>query len=298
MNVKCSLMTLAGFGAFVLAFATNTQMASAEDRIPGFQYVEEKGETIFEQKRVISYDPSGTLVSKAIHFKNGAVKREVFRKDGTLEFSHEVYKNGQEKEHIEYDTTGKTVTNRKTYLPDGSLWWEATRKADGHTLRKDYNRDGTLRSQRELLDDNGFTETWFRKDGSKWHGSERKPGETGRGTRLYYSADGKTLRRTSDGSIMNVSVVDDKGVELYSQVWICGIAKFQLMSVKEPVTGGGWRVIHLLSGKVKSVEYYKADGTLDRTEALGSVTDPVDATRLQEFNDKDDPTIPRIAILR
>ncbi len=290
--------TLAGLFAGIMLVSVATSTARAEDRVPNLQYVEEKGHSIFEQKRVTVTDKNGKLVAKVVHFTDGRVSREEYRPDGTLNFTHEVYGNGKVREHIEYDATGKTVSKRQTYRLDGSLDWEASRNAAGNTLRKDYYPDGKLRKERELFDKNGFADYTYRKDGTKWYGSERKPGETGRGASLYYAADGKSLKRLFSASTMTVTVSDKTGTELYTQTWTSGVARYQLVSIKEPTTGGGWRVVNINKGQISSVDYYKSDGKLDRTEQPGSLSTPVDASRLQELNQSDDPTIPTLHILR
>ena len=297
------LSTLTGkVGASLLAavviLGVSATSLQAEDRVPGFKYTEEKGEGILELKRVTTHNKDGKLIAKAIHYRDGRVARKTFREDGTLAFEHENYGNGQTREHIEYDATGKTVTKRQTYRFDGSMDWEAERKPDGHTLRKDYYADGKLRSTRELFEKNGFSQISYRKDGSKWSGKERKSGQTGRGDDLYFAKDGKSLRRTTDGTKMTVVVYDKNGAELYTQTWLSGIARYQLSSVKEPTTGGGWRVINLQGGSITSVDYYKAAGTLDKSEQPSSLSTPVDAARLQELNPSDDPTIPIFRQLR
>lgn len=287
----------AGFAAFALAIGFSSSV-SAEDRVPGFTYVEEKGQGLLELKRVTVTDKDGVLKSKVIHYRDGRVLRDVFRKDGTQEFSHEVWGNGQQREHIEYDATGKSMTSRKKWNMDGTLESEAVRKKDGHTLLKEYYPTGKLRRERELFDKGGFSDVTYRKDGTKWYGSERKSGETGRGTSLYFAPGGKTLRRSYNGTVMNVTVLDDKGVELYTQTWLSGVARYQLSSVKEPLTGGAWRVINVRGKDVSSVDYYKADGTLEKTEQPTALSTPVDSSRLQELNSKDDPTIPIFIQLR
>jgi hypothetical protein len=244
--------------SLALVLGLNVAPASAEDRVPGYNYVEEKGHGLFELKRVTVTDKDGVLKSTVIHYRDGRVLRNVFRKDGTQEFSHEVWKNGQQKEHIEYDATGKSVTSRKEWRIDGSLESEAVRKKDGNTLKKDYYPDGKLRKERELFEKGGFSDITYRKDGTKWYGSERKPGEAGRGTSLYFAPGGKSLRRKHDGTTMTVTVLDDKGNELYTQSWISGIARYQLTSVREPLAGGTWRVINLRGKNITSVDYYKA----------------------------------------
>ncbi|MBX9691063.1 MAG: hypothetical protein K2Z81_01695 [Cyanobacteria bacterium] len=299
MTVKSTLATtLSGLFAGILLLGLTNSVARAEDRLPNLQYVEEKGKGLLEVKRVTVTDKNGKLVAKVVHFRDGRVTREEFRTDGTLNFTHEVWGNGKVREHIDYDATGKTVTARKTYRIDGSLDWEASRKPDGNTLRKDYYPDGKLRNERELFDKNGFSDITYRKDGTKWYGSERKSGETGRGTSLYFAADGKTLKRSFSAGKMTVTVLDKNGTELYTQTWTSGIARYQMVSVKEPTTGGAWRVIHLQGKNVQSVDYYKADGTLDHSEQPGSLSSPVDASRLQELNPNDDPTIPILHVLR
>ncbi|MBY0550626.1 MAG: hypothetical protein K2W95_25330 [Candidatus Obscuribacterales bacterium] len=287
----------AGIAAFALALGF-TASASAEDRVAGFTYVEEKGHGLLETKRVTVTDKDGVLKSKVIHYRDGRVLRDVFRKDGTQESSHEVWGNGQQKEHIEYDATGRSMTSRKKWHFDGSLESEAVRKKDGHTLLKEYYPNGKLRKERELFDKNGFSDVTYRKDGTKWYGSERKSGETGRGTSLYFAPGGKSLRRSYNGTVMTVTVLDDKGVELYTQTWISGIARYQLSSVKESLAGGAWRVVNMRGKDVQSVDYYKADGTLEKTELPAALSTPVDASRLQELNSNDDPTIPILRQLR
>lgn len=294
MNVSTNLKRIFGAACFAVAtcgFVGAT--ARAEDRIPGFTYIEQKGQNASELKRVTSNNAKGVLVAKAVYYTDGRIFREVFRPDGTLKFSHAVYGNGQQSEHINYDGTGKTVTDRKAWFFDGTLDWEATRKPDGNTLRKDYRADGTLRQVRELFEKNGFLETAYRKDGTKWYGSERKPGETGPGTKMYFAADGKTLKRTHQGTVMTVVVLDKAGKELYTQSWVSGVARYSLLSVSEPTANGGHRVISMLGKNVKEVKYFKADGTLERTENGNALSTPVDASRLGELA-LDDPTVPVI----
>ncbi len=292
---------LSGFFALALGvglFGSITSRASAEDRVPGYTYLEEKGQSDAESKRVTVKNAKGVLVAKVVHFTDGRVFREVFRADGTLEFSHEVYRNGQQREHINYDGTGKSVTDRKTWRSDGTLDWEAKTKPDGNTLLKEYYDDGKLlRKERELFDKGGFSETTYRKDGTKWYGSQRAPGEKGRGVSMFFAANGESLRRHTKGTTMTVIVLDKNDREVYTQTWVSGIAGYVLSSVKEPVPGGGWRIIHLLGKNVDKVEYFKANGTLDRTEQGNALTTPVDQGRLKEYS-SEDPTSPRVHATR
>lgn len=287
------------FSASMVFGAFSIKNVSAEDRLPGYNYVEEKGQNFKESKRVKVFDPNGNLVGLDIFFRRGGNVRKVYRTDGTLKFSHEVYANGATREHIEYNKSGTFVTERQTYFPNGKIWWEATRKADGNTLRKDYHSDGTLRSIRELFDKNGFCDTTFRKDGSKWYGKERKSGMTGRGESFYHTADGKhSLRRIFDGSNMKVKVLDSKGNELYSQEWTRGGRNYSLESVKEPLVNGEYRVINVSQGAVIGVDYQDASGKVIKSEPPSSLSKPVDKSRLKELAPDDDPTVPRIAITR
>ena len=296
--MKTNQKLCAFIASFLLLGFAAAPAVFADDIPAGYRYVEEKGQTLLELKRVSIFNTDGKLVSKAVHFRDGGVLRESFRADGTLSLRRDVDGNGNVREEIEYDATGVTVNARKSYRANGTLDWEATRKADGHTLRKDYYKSGKLKRQRELFDKNAFSDITYREDGSKWHGSERKVNETGRGTSLYFAPAGKSLTRTHNGATMTVTVSDDKGNELYRQTWLNRVGGYNLSSVKEPVSAGGWRVIHLRGSQVDFVEYYEADGKLARTERGNALTAPVDAARLQELDSKDDPTIPRLIDLR
>jgi antitoxin component YwqK of YwqJK toxin-antitoxin module len=282
-----------------VALITSVQTVEAQDRLPGYKYLEEKGQGIKESKRIEIYDPEGHLVGLEVHLQRGGKLHKVYRVDGTLQTSHESYANGSTRERIEYDNSGTTVTERQMYFPDGKLWWESTRKPDGNTIRKDYDSDGNLRSVKELFDNNGFVNTSYRKDGTKWYGSERKSGSKGRGCHLYFSADGqRSLRRSIEDDRMTVIVYDAKGKELYSQEWTRAGREFTLKSVKEPLADTGEsRLIKVSHGTVSGVDYLDASGSISRTESPSSISTPVDDSRLKELAD-DDPTIPRIAITR
>lgn len=288
---------LAAAFASLAMLCTTYGPASAEDRVPGYTYVEEKGHGPFEQKRVTVTDKDGVLKSKVIHYRDGYVRRDVFRPDGTRESSHDIWWNGRQREHIEYDATGKWMTSRTRWRSDGTLESKAEH-TENSTLLKEYYPDGKLRREREMSDKTCFSDVHYRKDGTKWYGSERKPNQTGRGTDLYFAPGGKSLRRNVDGTTMTVTVLDDKGNELYTQSWISGIARYQLTSVREPLAGGTWRVINLRGKNIISVDYYKADGTLEKTEQPAALSTPVDASRLQELNANDDPTIPFLNTIR
>ncbi len=185
----------------------------------------------------------------------------------------------------EYGADGKTLNGEAESLANGTI-----------KIRK-YRLDGKLCKEMVIGKSVGFEETDYRADGkSKWTRSVKHTESFSE----YYDEKGiLRLRRDSvnGGAKMTVQVFNDAGKVLYEQVWMRTPAGYRLQLVTEKTdTGAVRRRIFVNSNqKVDSIDYLKADGTVEKSETGATLSEPVLPQRLREFNAKDDLTAPPVA---
>ncbi len=205
---------------------------------------------------------------------------------------------------------GKTLRQITTRLKDNKVRVEEFREngtrsgiveAIGSGLRTtQFTNDGQGLQRVILLEGNpaiGMTTTTseYRSDGKTlW--TETKEA---RGTRQikYYGKDGKLrLTRTfKKNGEMEVIAVDATGAEQYRQLWLSGFGGYTLVQVTERLPNGGERRVYLKGRKPWKAEYYKSDGSLEKTEPGDKLTSPFDQSRATEVAPDDDPSIPNRA---
>ena len=268
---------------------------SFADTDPSFREVEKPGQTEFEMSRLEVFDGEGNLAGRTIYFKSGEQTEEIYREDGTLYLVFERYSNGNSKAGKKFDQSGKVLLQEKFYAESGDVFFESKRKRDGHYHQKWFSSDGNLVREVEYFSRNGYSEIHYRKDGTKWHGISHPPDRTGRGINLYFSKDGKVLRRSFRGPEMIVVVSDDQGNELYRQHWLQGATRYHLQRVKES-HANGYRIVEISDGQIRTVGYHHQDGTLVKRESFENLSQPVDWLRLHELSPSDDPSVPKVRL--
>lgn len=178
---------------------------------------------------------------------------------------------------------------------------------DGLLVREvEQFKDGTIKSTRynegkkseQQVTKNGLTEIrGYREDGKLWYTTSRN--QFGEMESQYYDKAGnlRLTRTIQRNGRMLVVVLDEKGREQYKQMWFGGIGNYVLVNVEER-TATGLRRLTVKGTSIGSADYLKADGTVERTEQGEKLSEPVDQKRLQEFDQQDDPTVPKRRITR
>lgn len=286
MHSLKSFLALAFLSLFLLQGQSGTAAAqTGREGKPARQTdsVTQPGDDSKGEVEVTKVTFKGKLEMLRTTYKDGSIRTQIFRADGTLS------------EEIE----------AKKYGPTTSTYYKANGKD------KEYQLVVTVKT----LPQGGFisntAKTTFRKDGqTPWYTIVSVLSQDL--INLYYGTDGKLkLSRTygSSGS-MDVVVFDDKKNELYRQRW---------ERVKRDVKGGGALIGYVLrsttettadgtkrrlimkvltpigeKAEIEKAEYLKADGTtVEKTVPAASLSDTPAAERLDEVDRKDDPTVPK-----
>ena len=186
--------------------------------------------------------------------------------------------------------------NSKTGLLHGEIYTDSR----GALTTTIYYEDGQTKKTVQTVSLAGVDSYQYRKTGEIWTHEE-----SNREYRRfeYYPLSNHVVRRMipRKGTLeMYVTVVEKKtGKTLYKQTWNSGVSgAYSLTRVEETTSKGEKRVVHLRGKRIVKADYLADDGSVVRTESGSNLSEPLDESRMQEFNLDDDPTAPRPRHLR
>ncbi|HMP54365.1 MAG TPA: hypothetical protein PKD05_22660, partial [Candidatus Melainabacteria bacterium] len=231
----------------------------------------------------------GEPTSRSLEFKkltpdpaqNEVEKNQIFRGDVLL----------QETTKYSDESLRLKEFNPKT----GLLYGEVFQDPKGTLINTIFYEDGKTPRAKQIISRPLIESFQYRKTGDLWF-HEKSDQESRKS--IYYPLSDHVIHRTISRKgtrEMHVTVVDKKtGSVLYQQTWNSGASgAYSLTKVEETTTNGEKRVVHLQGKKIVKVDYLTTDGSVARTVSGDSMIEPVDESRLDEFNYEDDPSVPR-----